>query len=158
MSGNVADLWWGLALVGIAAGVFSGMLGLGSGTLLVPALVLLFGLPQKSAQGTALAVMVPMVLVGAIRYKLNPEIDIRAWSVALLALGAVTGALVGTELAARLPAHVLRRVLAILLVVAAAKMLLTRPRPDPPVSAGTATEQTAAVSQMIGVLDSESDR
>ena len=59
--------WWRFVLLGVVAGIISGMLGLGSGTLLIPALVFLFAFPQKSAQGTALVVMVPMALVGATR-------------------------------------------------------------------------------------------
>jgi uncharacterized membrane protein YfcA len=53
-------------LLGICAGTLSGLLGLGSGIILIPTLVLLCGFAQKSAQGTTLAVMVPMILVGAL--------------------------------------------------------------------------------------------
>lgn len=128
MAGNLPDLWWGLVALGLCAGVLSGTLGLGSGTLLIPALVLLFHCPQKSAQGTALAVMVPMALVGAIRYKLNPAIEVNTAAVCLLAIGAVTGAMVGVELASRVPVHVLRRIFAVFLIVVAVRMLVTSVR------------------------------
>jgi len=88
--------------LGICAGILSGTLGVGSGAIVVPALVLLFSFHQKTAQGTALAVMVPMALVGAIRYKLSPDLQMDISSAALIALGAVAGALLGTELAADL--------------------------------------------------------
>jgi uncharacterized membrane protein YfcA len=132
MPGSIHDLWWGFLLLGLAAGLLSGTLGLGSGILLVPALVLLFHFPQKSAQGMALAVMVPMAFVGALRYKLHPEIPLDLRAVALVVIGAVLGALLGSHVAARLPAHVLRKLFAVFLIVVAARLLLSRPRPAPP--------------------------
>ena len=72
MMGPLFNPWWVFILLGVCAGVLSGALGLGSGTILVPTLVLLFGFMQKSAQGMALAVMVPMALLGAFRYWKNP--------------------------------------------------------------------------------------
>ncbi|HUS93397.1 MAG TPA: substrate-binding domain-containing protein [Phycisphaerae bacterium] len=53
MPGELSSIWWGLVLLGLCGGVVSGTLGLGSGLIFVPALVLLFAVPQKSAQGTA---------------------------------------------------------------------------------------------------------
>jgi len=128
MPGELVHLWWGLVVLGICAGVLSGTLGLGSGILIIPALVLLFHFPQKSAQGTCLAVMVPMALVGALRYKLNPDVEVDMVSVGWLAAGAVAGALLGTELAKRLPSVVLRRSFAVFMVIVALKMLLTTAR------------------------------
>ena len=124
-----------LLLLGLAAGILSAMLGVGSGILLVPALTLAFGLTQKSAQGTALAVMVPMALVGAMRYIANPNIEINLMRVCLLAAGAVAGAFLGSVLASHLPNAVLRRIFAIFLLVVAVRMLLpkrgAKKAPDP---------------------------
>jgi uncharacterized membrane protein YfcA len=111
-------------------GIFSGMLGLGGGIIVVPALVFLCGFGQKAAQGTALAVMVPMALVGAIRYWRNPEVELRGTVIALLALGAIVGTLLGTELAARLSAATLRKLFAVFLIVVAVRMLVTPSRPE----------------------------
>ena len=113
-----------LLLLGVAAGILSALLGVGSGILLVPAMVLLFGLSQKSAQGTALAVMVPMALIGFLSYRSNPEIEINLSQVILLALGAVSGALIGYAIVARLPNEVLRRIFAVFLLIVAVRMLL----------------------------------
>ena len=113
-----------LLVLGLAAGVLSAMLGVGSGILLVPALALAFGLSQKSAQGTALAVMVPMALVGVMRYVANPNIEINFMRVALLALGAVVGAVIGSAIASHLSNAVLRRIFAPFLLVVAVRMLL----------------------------------
>ena len=148
---ELASQWWMLALLGVAAGVLSGSLGVGSGAILVPALALGFGLVQKSAQGTALAVMVPMVLLGAFRYWKNPDIDVSLVIVGWIAAGAVVGALIGTELAARLPAGVLRKAFAIFLLVVAVKMLMTPTRKKP----GTQSQPAAAAAV---VLEGESQR
>ena len=116
--------WWIFVLLGIWAGIFSGTLGLGAGSIVVPALVLLCGFGQKSAQGTALAVMVPMALVGALLYWKNPEIPMNVSVIALIIIGALFGAIVGTELAARLPSYVLRKAFAIFLVIVAVRMFI----------------------------------
>jgi len=122
--------WWVFIVLGICAGVISGTLGLGSGTVLVPTLVLICSFEQKSAQGTALVVMVPMALVGALRYWKNPEIEMNAVIVGLIICGALAGVLVGTELASRLPSHTLRKVFAIFLAIVAVKMYTASPRPE----------------------------
>jgi len=142
MLGQTPDVSWTLILLGGVAGVISGALGVGSGILLVPALVLLYYFPQKSAQGISLAVMVPMALVGAIRYKLNPEVSVAMSTVALLAIGAVAGAFAGTELARYLPGNVLRKCFAIFIIVVGVKMLWTAPKP----AASANKTVTAAVS------------
>ncbi len=113
MLGQLPNLWWALVLVGLAAGIISGALGVGSGIVFVPLLVMIFALAQKSAQGTALAVMVPMALLGAFRYWHNPDIEINMSIVAVLTVGALVGALIGTELAVRIEAHWLRKAFAV---------------------------------------------
>ena len=137
MVAQLAGCWWLFIVLGVCAGLVSGTLGLGSGIVFIPALVFLWGFEQKSAQGTALAVMVPMALVGALRYWKNPEIDMSLTIILLIVIGALAGVLAGTELASRLPNHVLRKVFAIFLVVAAVRMFIASPRskqPEPGVS------------------------
>lgn len=141
MIGQLPNYWWLFILLGICAGVISGTLGLGSGTIIVPSLVLLCGFMQKSAQGTALAVMVPMALVGAIRYWKNPEIEMNAAIIALIILGAVAGALAGTELVSKLPGNVLRKAFAIFLVIVAVRMFTASPRPKQPDLVDSPTNQ-----------------
>ncbi len=121
----VLNQWWAYIILGIVAGIFSGMLGIGGGVIMVPGLVLIFHFLQKSAQGTALAVMVPMVLIGAIRYYLNPEIKINISYIGLIAVGAVVGAFLGTHLAYYFSENILRKLFAVLLIVIGFKMLLT---------------------------------
>jgi len=124
MLSQLPNLWWGFVLLGVAAGVLSGLLGLGSGIILIPALVLVFGCEQKNAQGMALAIMVPMALVGALRYWKNPEIEMNAAIIGLIVVGALAGALAGTELAARVPGHILRKIFAVVLLIVAAQMFI----------------------------------
>lgn len=117
--------WHWLLLIGVFSGVLSGALGVGSGIVIIPALVLVMSFPQKSAQGTCLAVMVPMALMGAIRYKMNPAIQINMAAVLLLSVSAVIGSFVGVEIAGRLSGGVLRKMFACLIIIAALKMLFT---------------------------------
>ncbi len=141
--------WWVFVILGLGAGVISGMLGVGSGVVLIPVLVLLSHFEQKAAQGTALAVMVPMALVGAIRYWRNPAIELNGAVIGLLILGAVVGTLFGTELAARLPAGVLRKFFAVFLMLVAVRMFTLTPRPQEIRRAGSpgGPAHTEAVSQ-----------
>jgi hypothetical protein len=114
-----------LLILGLAAGTLSGLLGIGAGVLVIPALVYV-SFAQKDAQGIALAVMVPMALVGALRYKLHPEIQVPLNIVAVLAATAVVGAVLGSSLAAYLPTPILRRVFAVFVIMVGVRMLLTR--------------------------------
>lgn len=134
MIGQLSNPWWFFVFLGICAGVLSGALGLGAGIILVPTLVLLCDYEQKSAQGMALAVMVPMVMVGALRYWKNPEIEMNVTIIGLIILGALAGVLAGTELASRLPSHILRKVFATVLLLVAVKMFVgpTGPKPHGP--------------------------
>jgi len=132
MIGQLSNYWWVFILLGVCAGLVSGTLGLGSGTVLIPSLVLLCGFGQKSAQGTALAVMVPMALLGALRYWKNPEIDMNIVIIAFIVVGALAGTLAGTELAARLPSHTLRKIFAIFLAIVAVRMFTLSPESKQP--------------------------
>jgi uncharacterized membrane protein YfcA len=130
MLGQLSSHWWAFVLLGVFAGVVSGLLGLGGGVVVVPTLVLLpiFAFEQKSAQGTALALMVPMALLGAFRYWRNPEIDLSLSVVALIALGALPGVLIGTHLVGLMPGSALRKIFAIYLAIVAVKMFMGPPR------------------------------
>jgi len=123
--------WWTYLVAGGLCGVFSATFGVGSGILMIPTLVLAFGVGQKSAQGICLAVMVPIALVGALRYRLNPEVDIPWATVLLLTLGGMAGAVLGSGLANRMSALTLRRLFALLMILAAVRLLTSKPEPEP---------------------------
>ncbi|MDL9981309.1 sulfite exporter TauE/SafE family protein [Microbacterium sp. ASV49] len=92
--------------VGLAAGLMSGLFGVGGGTVIVPMLVLLLHFDQKLASGTSLAAIVPTAAVGVISYAVHGSV---AWIPALiLAVGAVFGAQIGTWLLHRISVVALR--------------------------------------------------
>lgn len=67
-----------------------------------------------------------MVAVGAIRYKLNPSIEVNMANAALLALGGVAGAFLGVEIVTRLPGSVLRKIFACFIIAVGLRLLFTR--------------------------------
>jgi len=123
MSLDPASSWWLFVLVGLVAGALSGSLGVGSGIIVVPALVLLLACPQKSAQGMALALMVPMAALGVFQYARTPGVVLQWIPIALLVVGAAVGVLVGARLMARIPDVWLQRAFAVFLLVVAIRML-----------------------------------
>ncbi len=108
--------WILIAFVGLTGGVLGGALGIGGGVFLVPALVYLLAAPQKTAQGMALLIMVPMALTSGIRYLNNPDIGINYKVLLLLIIMAIIGALIGTNIAFALPGAVLRKAFAVLII------------------------------------------
>ncbi len=157
MISQLSNPWWIYVVLGICAGLMGGALGLGGGTVIVPTLVLICGFTQKSAQGTALAVMVPMALVGALRYWMNPDIDINTLPVVLIVCGALAGVLVGTELASRLPGPVLKKIFAAVLVIIAVRMFITNEKPGQDNINYSMTEQKTIGSPEHGETDNESE-
>lgn len=123
--------WWGFILLGLASGAISGMFGVGAGIIMVPALVLLVGLTQQSAQGMSLIVMVALALAGAIRYKLSPEVQVDFAIAAMMAIGGVVGAVAGATLAVHLPGPILRKCFATFIFVVAIYMFFTPGRAGP---------------------------
>ena len=108
-------------LIGLAAGVLSGLFGIGGGLLIVPALVLLADYPHKTALGTSLgALLLPVSVLGAYTYWQNGNLEVR--TSLLLGAGIFFGAYVGARLAQALPAAVLQRMFAVLMVVMAARL------------------------------------
>lgn len=122
MNEVVQNGWYWLLLIGILAGTLSGALGVGSGILIIPALVFGLGIEQKSAQGISLAVMVPMALMGAYRYYVNPDIKISLSVILVLAPLAVVGAYLGAQMAAWLPAVILKRSFGVFIIIVGIRM------------------------------------
>lgn len=99
--------WLLLFLFGVGVGILSGLLGIGGGIVIVPGLMLLFGLSQAEAQGTSLAVMIPPIgIFAAIVYYQNDFIRLPV--VGLIALGFTVGALLGAKLVPYFPLELLR--------------------------------------------------
>jgi len=100
--------------LGAVVGLLAGFLGVGGGILVVPALTLLFGVPQQTAQGTSLALMLATAPSGALEHHRHGNVVLRL--LPLLALGAVAGAPLASLLAQRLPQAMLVRAFALFLV------------------------------------------
>ena len=96
----------GLLLLGAAVGVLSALLGIGGGIVLVPALVLLFGLSQAEAQGTSLAIIPFGAIIAAVIY--HQSAPLRVPIVVAVAAGFVAGAFLGARLVPHVPEAALR--------------------------------------------------
>lgn len=116
--------WLWVSVLGIVAGTISGMLGVGSGVIVTPALVLLFSFPQKSAQGIALITMVPMALASAIRYYNNPSITIDLKVTILLTVTAIVGAILGSGIAFSVPSVILKKTFAVFVIFSGIMMIV----------------------------------
>jgi uncharacterized protein len=106
--------------LGVAAGVLSGLFGVGGGILFVPTLVAL-GLGQLEAQGTSLLAILPTVVVGALSQRRYG--NLRARSAVVVGLASVAGVEAGARLATEIPEDTLRRLFALLLFGAAAQLV-----------------------------------
>ena len=119
-----------LLAIGLAAGLLAGLLGIGGGVLMVPAMVLIMAFDQHVAQGTSLLVIIPAAALGSITHLRRGRLALR--DAAALAAGGVLGALLGSITAVALDEALLRRLFALLILGVAARMLLTRRRPTEP--------------------------
>jgi len=114
-----------LIVIGIITGVMAGMLGIGGAIIMIPALVFFLGISQQTAQGTSLAVMLPPIgIIAAYNYYKAGHVNIKFAIV--LALFFLVGSYFGSKLALSLPQPVLKKVFGILLLLVAAKMLLSK--------------------------------
>lgn len=113
-----------ILVIGFLAGCLSGMFGIGGGIVIVPALVILAQMAQKTATGTSLgALLLPVGALGAWQYYRAGAMDVRA--AALLAPGLLVGALLGARFALQVPSRELQRAFAVFLVIVAGRMWIT---------------------------------
>lgn len=114
-------------IIGIAAGMLSGLVGVGGGIIMVPALVFFLNYNQHQAQGTSLGVLtLPVVIIASLYYyhhckKIGTPMDLRV--IGLLAVGFVVGAYFGSKLAISLPTTALKKIFAVILFYTAIKMV-----------------------------------
>jgi len=114
-----------LIVIGIITGVMAGMLGIGGAIIMIPALVFLLGISQQSAQGTSLAVMLPPVgIIAAYNYYKAGHVNIKF--AIILAVFFLIGSYFGSKFALTIPQNVLKKIFGILLLLVAAKMLLSK--------------------------------
>lgn len=117
-----------LILIGVAAGVLGGLLGVGGGVLFVPGLVIVVGLTQHEAEATSLLAIVPVALVGAVRQ--NRYGNVRRDDGLLVGVLSVGGVAAGVALANALSGAVLRTAFAALILAIAAQLVRKALRED----------------------------
>lgn len=112
----------GMVLLGLLAGVASGLLGIGGGTIVVPGLVYLFGMTQHKAQGTILASFLPPVaLLAVLKYAGASNVD---WKAAMLvAAGIFVGSYFGASISLSLPEITIKRIFGVFLIFVAVKLI-----------------------------------
>jgi len=111
-------------LLGLGAGILSGIIGIGGGVIIVPALIFLFGLSQHEAQGTTLALLVPPIgILAAWTYYTQGYVNLKI--AAFVCLGFFLGGLIGAKFATLLASSVLQKVFGVSLLLISLKMIFS---------------------------------
>jgi uncharacterized protein len=111
-----------LVAIGLSSGILSGLVGVGGGIIIVPALVFFLGFSQHQAQGTSLGLLLlPVGILAVLNYYKQGYIDIRV--IAIMSIAFVAGGWLGSKLSLALPEVLIKRIFAIILFYAAFKML-----------------------------------
>jgi uncharacterized protein len=119
MTGQIVII---LVLIGLFAGMLSGLIGVGGGIIVVPALVFFLGFTQHEAQGTSLGLLLlPVGILAVANYYKQGYIDVKV--VAIMCIAFVLGGWLGSKLSLALPADTVKKVFAIILFYAAIKMM-----------------------------------
>jgi uncharacterized protein len=114
-----------LIVIGIVTGFMAGMLGIGGAIIMIPALVYFLGITQQTAQGTSLAVMLPPIgILAAYNYYKAGQVNIKF--ALILAAFFLVGSFFGSKLALNIPQALLKKIFGVLLLLVAAKMLLSK--------------------------------
>ncbi|MDA8236237.1 MAG: TSUP family transporter [Clostridia bacterium] len=111
-----------IGILGFAAGLINGLLGIGGGTIIIPGLVALVGLAQHQAHGTSLAIILPTALISSLLYGLNKSMNLGL--AAQVALSGMIGGYLGARLMSMIPAHSLRRLFGIFMALAGLRMVI----------------------------------
>ncbi|MDT9546430.1 MAG: sulfite exporter TauE/SafE family protein [Chlorobium sp.] len=113
-----------MLLVGSAAGILSGMFGIGGGVIIVPALVLLLGMTQHTANATSLvALLLPVGILGVLEYYKAGRISMdNVWLGLILAVGLFGGAYFGAKIATHISGGVLRKAFAVFTGIVALRL------------------------------------
>ena len=111
-----------LLLIGLFAGILSGLVGVGGGLIIVPALIFFLGYSQHQAQGTSLGLLLlPVGILAVLNYYNKGYIDIKV--VAIMSIAFIFGGWLGSKIALRLPADAVKKIFAVFLFYSAFKLL-----------------------------------
>lgn len=108
--------------MGLVTGVLSGLLGIGGGVVLVPMMVFILGLPQHTAQGISMAVIIPTAVAGIIHLHKAKLVNYRV--AGFLAFGSILGALISANYAQYLSGTDLKRLFGIFIIITGIRMIL----------------------------------
>lgn len=111
-------------LIGLTAGIISGLIGIGGGVIIVPALIYLLGFSQHQAQGTTLALLVPPIgILAAWTYYRQGYVDLKV--AIFVCLGFFVGGLLGAKVAVGLPCEVLQKLFGVAMLLIALRMIMS---------------------------------
>jgi uncharacterized membrane protein YfcA len=110
-----------LGSIGIVTGMVNGLLGIGGGTILIPAMIFLLGEKQHKAHGTSLAIILPTAVISAAVYYFHDNLDIGL--TLKVVSGAVIGGYIGAKLMNKIPAKSLKKIFGIFMVLAGLRMV-----------------------------------
>jgi len=111
--------------IGLAAGIVSGVLGIGGGIIIIPALVMLLGFSQKQAQGTSLGLLLPPIGIFAVLNYYNAGfVNVKA--VVLMCVTFIIGSYFSSKLAIHLPEAIMKKVFGTFLLFYAVKLFLDK--------------------------------
>ncbi len=114
-----------LILIGLLAGSLGGLLGIGGGIIMIPAMVYILGMSQHEAVGTSLAVMLPPIGMFA-AYNFHKAGYINLKYALIMAAAFMVGSFFSSKIAVSLPANIIQKVFSVFLVLVAIKMFFTK--------------------------------
>ena len=114
-----------LLVIGLAAGILSGMFGIGGGIIVVPALIYFLGMSQHTAQGTTLAMLLPPIgILAALAYYRQGHVNLLA--AGLLCLGFILGGLLGANICLNISGEIVRKMFGIALLLISLHMIFIK--------------------------------
>ena len=134
-----------LALIGVAAGLLSGLLGIGGGIVIVPGLIWAAGLTRHTASGTSLLAILPIAVVSAVTYALVPGGAFDPEASAIFVAGSVAGAVVGARVNAQASERALRMAMAVLSLIFGIRLVI-------PLGFGAGTEDLPLDAWHVALL------
>ncbi|MBP7736424.1 MAG: sulfite exporter TauE/SafE family protein [Spirochaetes bacterium] len=114
-----------LIVLGVTAGILSGLIGIGGGIIIIPALIFIFGFSQHQAQGTTLALMVPPIgILAAWTYYRQGLVDLHA--ALFICIGFVAGSFLGAKVATVVSSAVMEKIFGVALLLLSLKMIFAK--------------------------------
>ena len=114
-----------LVIIGLAAGILAGLVGVGGGIIIIPGLIFLLGMNQHMAQGTSLAIMLPPIgFFAAYNYYRAGELNLKY--AAIIAATFLLGGYLGSKLAITIPVDILKKIFGAFIILMGLQMLFSR--------------------------------